>query len=59
MALDELKAARRAANKARREAEKAERERMGKPEPGKQYHLTGPAPSIVAGNTWAESEVRA
>jgi len=28
----------------------------GAPEPGKQYHLTGPR-SIAAGNTWAESEV--
>jgi hypothetical protein len=33
----------------------------GMPEPGKQYALTGGTgtPSIVNGNTWAESEVRA
>lgn len=32
----------------------------GKPEPGKQYRLTGAdVPSIANGNTWAESEVPA
>ena len=29
----------------------------GKPEPGKQYALTGAGKSIANGNTWAESEV--
>lgn len=28
-----------------------------RPIPGRQYRLTGPAPSIAAGNTWAESIV--
>ena len=30
----------------------------GKPEPGKQYALTGAGKSIANGNTWAESEVK-
>lgn len=31
----------------------------GRPEPGRQYRLTGAdTPSIMAGSTWAESEIR-
>lgn len=35
-------------------------EDKGRPEPGKQYRLTGASgvPSIASGNTWAESEVK-
>ena len=32
--------------------------RVGKPEPYKQYRLTGGKASIARGNTWAESEIK-
>ena len=32
--------------------------RVGKPEPYKQYRLTGGKASIANGNTWAESEIK-
>lgn len=34
------------------------RQEKDRPEPGKQYRLTGAGPSIQAGNTWSESEVK-